>query len=86
MSSKQIRISPENYERLARRKRDNESFDDVIDRLLDDDRNLLAGFGTASEERTERAREVREQSERTSEDRIAQLAANRGHDDPDAAK
>lgn len=85
MSSKQIRVSAENYERLARRRRDAESFDDVIDRLLDDDRDLLAGFGTASEERTQRAREVHEQSKRKSKARIAQLARNRGHaDDSDA--
>lgn len=87
MSSRQIRISPENYERLARRKRDDESFDDVIDRLLDDDRNLLAGFGTASEERSERAHEARERSKRKSKERIARLAENRGHiDGSDAPK
>lgn len=85
MSSKQIRVSDENYERLARRRRDDESFDDVIDRLLDDDRNLLAGFGTASEERTKRARDVREKSKRKSKDRIARLARNRSQvDDSDA--
>lgn len=80
MSSKQIRVSEENYERLARRRRDGESFDGVIDRLLDDDRNLLAGFGTARGERTQRAREVREQSKRKSKVRSARFARKRGHD------
>lgn len=79
MSSKQIRVSAENYERLARRRRNDESFDEVIDRLLDDDRDLLAGFGTADEGRIDRMRESRKRSKRQSKARIARLARNRGH-------
>ncbi|WP_227379296.1 antitoxin VapB family protein [Haladaptatus halobius] len=44
-ADKHIRVSPEHYERLAQRRRRGESFDDVIGRLLADERDLLAGFG-----------------------------------------
>ena len=50
-ASEQIRVSERTKERLRRRKRSEESFNDVIERLLDDNGDLLAGFG-AREERT----------------------------------
>jgi predicted CopG family antitoxin len=44
-----IRVSAETKERLRQRKRESESFEDVIARLLDEERDLLAGFGSASD-------------------------------------
>ena len=44
-----IRISEETKERLRRRKREGESFNYAITRLLDEDRDLLAGFGAAAD-------------------------------------
>ena len=49
-----IRISEETKERLRRRKRDDESFNDVITRLLEEDRDLLAGFGAGNDRNGER--------------------------------
>jgi predicted CopG family antitoxin len=45
MATKTIRISEEVYERLEARKREGESFTDVIERLLDDNPDFYAGFG-----------------------------------------
>lgn len=45
-ADKHIRVSEEHYERLKRLMREGESFDDVVGRLLADERDLLAGFGS----------------------------------------
>lgn len=45
MATKTIRISEEMYERLKARKRTDESFTDVIERLTDDNPDIYAGFG-----------------------------------------
>jgi len=44
-----IRVSEKTKERLLLRKRNDESFNDVITRLLDEDRDLLAGFGAGND-------------------------------------
>lgn len=49
MSSKQIRVSTAHYEALAARKRPGESFDDVLARLLESERDLLIGFGVLAD-------------------------------------
>lgn len=49
-----VRVSEETKERLRRRKRNDESFNDVITRLLDEDRDLLAGFGAGNDRDGER--------------------------------
>lgn len=43
-ANEHVRISAETKERLRRRKREDESFNEVIVRLLDDDRDLPYGF------------------------------------------
>lgn len=48
-ASEHIRVSEKSKKRLRQRKQGEESFDDVIERLLDEDRDLLAGFGAAQE-------------------------------------
>ena len=52
-----VRVSEKTNERLRRRKRDDESFNDVITRLLDEDRDLLAGFGAGNDRNGERLAE-----------------------------
>lgn len=49
MSSTSIRLVDETKTRLELRKHGDESFEAVIERLLDDDRDLLAGFGAWSD-------------------------------------
>ncbi|ERH02703.1 MAG: hypothetical protein J07HN6_00742 [Halonotius sp. J07HN6] len=49
MGTKTIGVKDEVYERLQARKRDNESFTDLMDRLLDDTTaDWRAGFGSLS--------------------------------------
>ncbi len=45
MGTKTIRVSETAYERLAARKREGESFSDVIERLTDEQPDIYAGFG-----------------------------------------
>lgn len=54
-----IRVSTDVKRELERRKREGESFDDVLERILDEDRDLLAGAGFWSDEHAERVREER---------------------------
>lgn len=45
MPTKTIRVSEEVYDRLKTRKRDDESFTDLLDRLVEQERDIYAGFG-----------------------------------------
>ena len=69
-----IRISEEIKERLRRRKRDDESFNDVITRLLEEDRDLLAGFGAGNERNGERLAETVARRKERSQQRIDELS------------
>jgi predicted CopG family antitoxin len=73
-ADEQIRVSAETKRELERRKREGESYDDVVKRLLKDDRDLLAGFGSWSDERAERAREVRRKGKEKSKERMGRVA------------
>ncbi|WP_273836768.1 antitoxin VapB family protein [Halococcus sp. PRR34] len=79
-ATKHVRVSEKTYERLKRRKRAEESFDDVLERLLDDDRDLLAGFGAAAE-RDGKMADVHDATRRASADRIERFAAGRGDEE-----
>jgi predicted CopG family antitoxin len=58
MSSKTISLKEETYERLRRAKGDDESFSDVIDRLLGDGEHPLYGLvGLLDEAEVDRLRE-----------------------------
>jgi len=72
----QIRVSEEVKREIERRRREGESYNDVLERLfsIEPDRDLLAGFGRWSEERATRARETREAYEERS------IARGRGED------
>lgn len=84
MGSRQIRVSEETYELLRRRKGDNETFDDVVGRLIADERDLLAGFGRADEREGESLAETYARRKRRSSERQDRLAAARDEADGDA--
>lgn len=48
MGTKTIRVREEVYERLKARKRPDESFSDLLDRLTDRDAEFARGFGALS--------------------------------------
>ena len=64
MGTKTIRVSDDVYERLAARKREGESFTDLLDRIVDRDRDIEAGFGAW----TATAQEMEDVHERLGED------------------
>jgi len=72
-ATEQIRVSDDIKRELERRKRDDESFNDVLERVLEDDSDLLAGFGSWSDERAEHAREVRQKAKEESKKRTEGL-------------
>lgn len=76
-ANEHIRVSGETKERLRRRKRDDESFNDVITRLLDEDRDLLAGFGAAADRAGETLAETVARRKERSQRRIDELAESR---------
>lgn len=58
MASKTISLKEETYERLRREKGDDESFSDVIDRVLDEEEHPLYGLvGLAEEAEIDRIRD-----------------------------
>lgn len=73
-ADEQIRVSDTVKRELDRRRREGESYNDVLERLLEDERDLLAGFGRWSDEHAERVREAREDSKQQSKERMRRLA------------
>ncbi|WP_439028206.1 antitoxin VapB family protein [Haloarchaeobius sp. DT45] len=72
----QIRVSETVKRELDRRRRKGESYNDVLQRMLDDDRDLLAGFGRWSDDHADRVRDARETSKRKSKQRIQRRSKN----------
>jgi len=73
-ANEQIRVSDTVKRELERRRREGESYNDVLERLFDDvDRDLLAGFGRWSDDHADRVRERREDSKRKSRERMGRL-------------
>jgi len=72
-----VRVSEETKERLHRRKRNDESFNVVITRLLDEDRDLLAGFGAGNDRDGERLAETVARRKERSQQRIDELSHSR---------
>lgn len=69
MGTRTIRVSDEVYERLKVRKREEESFTDLLDRLTEEDRDIYAGFGAwADTDATEKMREAHEELNRDVDD------------------
>lgn len=75
-ADEQIRVSDRVKRVLDRRRREGESYNDVLERILDeeDDRDLLAGFGRWSDDHADRVREAREAANAESKDRMRRLA------------
>lgn len=77
-ADEQIRVTDRVKRELDRRRREGESYSDVLERLLQEDRDLLAGFGAfEGSDRGEATREVRERGERRSRDRISSISDER---------
>ncbi|HET7323213.1 MAG TPA: antitoxin VapB family protein [Halococcus sp.] len=78
MSDTTIRVSEETRERLKVRKHGGESYENVITRLLDDDRDLLAGFGAwEGTDKLEAFERVHEEHKHQSKERIEAIAQYR---------
>lgn len=73
-ATEQIRVSDEVKRELDRRRREDESYNDVLRRILDEDRDLLAGAGFWSDEEAERVREGRQRYKEKSKERMRRLA------------
>lgn len=73
-ADEQIRVSDTVKREIERRRREGESYNDVLERLFSIDRNrdLMAGFGRWSDERADRARKTREEYEEKSIERVRQ--------------
>jgi predicted CopG family antitoxin len=77
-ADEQIRVSATVKNELEHRRRGDESFNDVLERLLSDDRDLFAGFGAF--EGTDRGAAIRrthEQGTEESSERIERVAESR---------
>ena len=62
MATRTIRVTEEVYERLEARKREDESFTDLLARLTEQERDIYAGFGAwEGTDRPERMRAVHEE-------------------------
>lgn len=75
-ANEQIRVSDVVKRELDKRRREGESYNDVLERVLEDDRDLLAGFGRWSDEEADRVREALEESKAESKDRMRRLSDN----------
>jgi len=77
-ADEQIRVSKTVKQEIERRQREGESYNDVLERIFSParDRDLLAGFGRWSDERADRAREVREKYKEKSKERMRRRSEN----------
>ncbi|WP_231187480.1 antitoxin VapB family protein [Haladaptatus sp. DYF46] len=74
IANDQIRVSDTVKRELERRKREGESFNDVLERVLDDNSGDFAdGFGRWSDEEAERVREGRKQGKEKRKARMQRL-------------
>lgn len=72
-ADEQIRVSDGVKRELDRRRREGESYNDVLERILDEDRDLLAGFGRWSDDHAELVRAERQQSKAERKQRMQRL-------------
>lgn len=77
-ANEQIRVSGWVKQILDRQRREGESYNDVLERMLEEesDRDLLAGFGRWSDEHADRVREARKKEKEDSKERMRQLAGD----------
>lgn len=71
-ADEQIRVSDTVKREIDRRRREGESYNDVLERMfsIDEDRDLLAGAGFWSQEKAEQVRETRRKYKETSKERM----------------
>ena len=73
-ANEQIRISDRVKRELERRKRENESYNDVLERMLEDTEvDFDDGFGILSDEQADRLRENRETAKEERRERMRRL-------------
>ena len=65
VADEQIRVSETVKRKIERRRREGESYNDVLERMFSTDRDLHAGFGRWSDTRADRARKTREPTRRS---------------------
>ena len=77
-ADEQIRVSETVKQEIERRRREGESYNDVLERMFSPagDRDFLAGFGRWSDERADRAREVREKYKKKSKEQMRRRSEN----------
>lgn len=75
-ADEQIRVSSAVKRELERRRREGESFNDVLERVLEDDRDFLAGFGRWSDDHAERVREAQREHKHQSKERMGRLESD----------
>jgi len=76
-ANEQIRVSDTVKRELERRRRDGESYNDVLERVFgDEDRDILAGFGRWSEDHADRVRERYETAKQKSKERTDRPTEN----------
>lgn len=75
-ADEQIRVSDRVKRQLDRRRREGESYNDVLERLLDEETggDFEDGFGRWSDEQAERVREQRTESKQNRKRRMQQLS------------
>lgn len=77
VADKQIRVSEAVKREIERRRREGESYNDVLERTFatrpSTDRDLFAGFGILSDEEADRVRENIDQSRKKSKERMRRL-------------
>ena len=75
-ADEQIRVSRTVKRLLDHRRRDGESYNDALERILGHEgkRDLLAGFGRWSDEHADRVRETHEKQRAQSQERMSRLA------------
>lgn len=71
----QIRISPTVKRELERRKREDESYNDVLERILSEttQADFYDGFGSLSDEQADTIRQTREKGKEKSKERMQRL-------------
>jgi len=76
MPTKTIRVSEDVYDRLKTRKREDESFTDLLDRLVEQERDIYAGFG-AWEKAAEEMEETHERMNEEMEEEVEKFEKER---------
>jgi len=81
-ADEQIRVSDRVKRLLDRRRHEGESYNDVLERVLDEDEggDFYDGFGRWSDEKAEQVREQREQTKEKRKARMRRLGGDEGED------